>query len=51
MEIVLKISFFVGAMLIGFGTGLMHIDKNKVHIGVGILIFGICLIGISAGII
>lgn len=52
MAIVLKVSYFLGAMCIGFGIGLVHLDDGKrLSIGVGLITMGLCLIGIGAGVI
>lgn len=50
MEITLKVCYFLGAMCVGFGIGLVHTkDGKRLPLGVGLITMGLCLIGISIG--
>lgn len=48
MEIVLKVIYIVGAMLVAIGAYMIHLNKPA---GAGLVTFGIVLIGIGSGVI
>ena len=54
MEVTLKITYFVGAILIGLGIGFVHIGDGKTwhrSVGTGMITMGIILLGIGAGVL